>query len=402
MYDDIGRHIGEIGISRDITERMRAELLLRESEARNRLLATIVNQTHEAIIATDLAGMIVIWNAGAQRMFGHGAGESVGRNAHELLDAEWSADRMQVALARMREQRTATWEAPRRTRDGRTLTVEVSVSPMYDETGKHVGEISVCRDITERMQAQASIRQLNLELEQRVRERTAELQTSNEELESFSYSIAHDLRAPLRAMDGYSVMLLEDCAVRLDERAIGYLRRIRSGSQHMAELIEAMLELARTTRAQMYRERVDLSLLALQVERQLRQADPDRAATVQVAPGLAATGDSKLLRVALENLIGNAWKFTSKNPAARIEFARAADDGSMNTFVVRDNGAGFDMAYAGKLFNAFQRLHHAGEFPGTGIGLATVKRIVERHGGHIWAESGPGRGADFHFTLPAA
>ncbi len=222
---------------------------------------------------------------------------------------------------------------------------------------------------------------------------------SNRELEAFSYSVSHDLRAPLRSIDGFSQALLEDCGDKLDAGGNDHLRRIRGAVGRMAELIDALLTLARVTRSEIRRESIDLSGMARTVAADLRQRAPERRAEFVIADGLAATGDVRLLRVALENLLENAWKFTARRPAARIEFGMLAHPGGKRAYFVRDNGAGFDMAYAGKLFGAFQRLHAQTEFQGIGIGLATVRRIIHRHGGTVWAEGAPDQGASFHFTL---
>jgi len=385
----------------DITDRKNAERALRESEARNRLLATIVNQTNDAVMAKDLDNVITIWNGGAQRLFGYTAREAIGRQVSDLIDARKTPQSVAAALERLRARRTESWEGWRRTKDGRDLYVEISVSPMYDDSGRHVGEISVTRDITARMRAEAKAHQLNTELELRVRQRTAELEASNRELESFSYSIAHDLRAPLRAMDGFSVALLEENADTLRPQSKQYLARIREAAQRMAELIDALLLLSRTTRMEMSREPVDLSALSREICADLVLTGRERQVEFSIAPQVTVVGDPRLLRIVLENLLGNAWKFTARTAAARIEFAASKQGPDRLVCVVRDNGPGFDMAYAGKLFKTFQRLHGAAEFPGTGIGLATVKRVIERHGGEVWAEAEPGNGAAFFFELPA-
>lgn len=227
------------------------------------------------------------------------------------------------------------------------------------------------------------------------------LEAANQELEAFSYSVSHDLRAPLRSIDGFSQALLEDYPDRLDPRGVDYLQRLRAGSQRMGVLIDDLLRLSRVTRAEMRREVIDLTATAEAIAAALRHTAPERGATFHIQPGLKTVGDPRLLRVALENLLGNAWKFTAKRAAATIEFGATERNGA-DAFFVRDNGAGFDMAYAEKLFTPFQRLHGTTEFEGTGIGLATVQRIMARHGGQIWAEAAPDRGATFYFTLPAA
>jgi len=246
---------------------------------------------------------------------------------------------------------------------------------------------------------QGRLRKAHAELEERVRQRTAELESANRELEAFSYSVSHDLRAPLRGVDGFSQALQEDYSGKLDEEGQDYLRRIRAGAQHMGRLIEALLGLSRVTRSALRLAPVNLSHLAAEIAAELARREPAAKVEVTVAPEIVVAGDGPLLRVALENLLGNAWKFTSRSPDARIEFGVTEQEGQQVCFV-RDNGAGFDRAAATKLFGAFQRFHTTEEFPGTGIGLATVQRIIHRHGGRIWAESEPGHGATFYFTLP--
>ena len=243
------------------------------------------------------------------------------------------------------------------------------------------------------------VEKLNAELELRVRARTIALESTNRELEAFSYSVSHDLRAPLRSIDGFSAALLEDYGETIDSLGQSYLARIRANSQTMADLIDGLLTLSRLTRSEMRYETVDLSEIARDVLRMLRERDPQRKVNVRIQDGLTAHGDPRLLRNVLENLLGNAWKFTAKRDDAQISFGASQENGE-TVFSIKDNGAGFDMAYSDKLFGAFQRLHKATEYDGTGIGLATVQRIIRRHGGSIRAEAAVGEGAAFYFTLP--
>jgi light-regulated signal transduction histidine kinase (bacteriophytochrome) len=226
----------------------------------------------------------------------------------------------------------------------------------------------------------------------------AELAAVNKEMESFSYSVSHDLRSPLRAIDGFSQALIEDYADKLDAQGKHALQRVRAGVQRMGLLIDDMLTLSRVTRSEMREEPVDLSAMARSIAAELKRTQPERQVEFAIAPNLRVTGDVRLLQLVIENLLGNAWKFTSKRPKARIEFGVTQHEGKP-AFFVRDDGAGFDMTYADKLFQAFQRLHTEADFPGTGVGLVTVRRIVRRHGGEVWAEGQVEKGATFYFTL---
>jgi len=256
-------------------------------------------------------------------------------------------------------------------------------------------------DVTESRRASIELHRLNHELEKRVSDRTAQLQTANRELESFCYSVSHDLRAPLRAIDGFSGELLRNYSEVLDDRGRHYLARVRIATQRMGQLIDDLLELSRINRGEIRRAPVDLSRLARELIHELQMADASRKVEIDIAPNLAAIGDESLLRIALANLLGNAWKFTSKKPQAAISMGQI-ETAQGPAFFIRDDGAGFDMAHAAKMFGAFQRLHASHEFPGTGIGLATVQRVILRHQGRVWAESTPDQGATFYFTIPQA
>jgi light-regulated signal transduction histidine kinase (bacteriophytochrome) len=285
------------------------------------------------------------------------------------------------------------------TKDNLIVDTEFNASWLFDDQGQTSGVQGSSRDIRERKKAEAEIRKLNEELEQRVKERTVQLEAANKELEAFAYSVSHDLRAPLRAMGGFSEILQTDYSARLDDQGKHYLERIQAASDRMGELINDLLTMSRVTRAEFNKQQVDLSKLATEIFATLQETEPQRKARFEIIPGLFARGDVHLLRIAMENMLGNAWKFSANNNETHIEVGRTVIEGD-EVFYIRDNGAGFDMAYADKLFGAFQRLHRAEEFPGTGIGLATVQRIINRHGGKVWAESEMGKGSTFYFTLP--
>ena len=260
----------------------------------------------------------------------------------------------------------------------------------------------VLTDLTAQRRAEAEVRTLNAELEARVALRTAELERANKNLQAFTYSVAHDLRTPLRALSGFSDALVEDFGDRLDETGRGYAGSIMAASERMAALIDDLLQLSQVSRAGMNLQPVDLSAEATAIARELQSQGPGRAVRFTIEDGIAVTADRSLIRTVLQNLLENAWKFTAHRDGAVIEFARAAPEDGMVCCYVRDNGAGFDPAYASKLFQPFERLHDAAEFAGTGIGLASVARIIDRHGGRTWAEGAVGQGATFYFTLTAA
>jgi PAS domain S-box-containing protein len=322
--------------------------------------------------------------------------ELVGRHLRELLVYTEKEGVVRQAIARSGEVHGLEYHFQTLSGDQRWVIHDsfISTDPV---TGGKVVE-AIAKDITVRKRAELSLQQLNEQLELRVQQRTAELETVNRELESFAYSVSHDLRAPLRHVDSFSKILLDEYPEKLDEQGRFYLGRIRENTQRLALLIDQLLALSRLTRSEVRALPVNLSALASEVMRELQQAEPARKVEFTLAPDLTAHADPALMRTVLYNLLGNAWKFTSQLPSATIEFG-AERRGDGLEYYVRDNGAGFDMAYVDKLFTPFQRLHRAPAFPGNGIGLVSVLRIVSKHGGKIWAEARVGQGATFRFTL---
>ncbi|MEW5747717.1 MAG: PAS domain S-box protein [Candidatus Thermoplasmatota archaeon] len=474
---------------------------LRTAEQGDRL-ASIVSWSSDAIIGKSLDGIVTSWNKSAERLYGYTASEMVGRSIEAIIPAERRKE-LSLILERIRDgERVDNFETVRTAKNGGSIHVSITVSPIVDRAGRVTGASSTAHDTSLRRRAEEQrnrlfnlsidmicfagfdgyFKQLNpawnrslgwndkdlsarpyieyvhpddrertmaaasdlakglpvtgfvnryrcadgsykwlswssypiveegvvlaiardvtrqIEDEAALREANRELVRTNQELDSFSYSVSHDLRAPLRVADGFSLAVLEDYGDKLDPAAKDYLTRIRGACQRMGVLIDDILILSRVARSEMKCEDISLSAIARSVASDLKRTNPDREVLFEIEDGLHAHADPRLIRIALDNLIGNAWKFTSKKPSAKIQFG-TEPEGDEDVFYVRDNGAGFDMAYSEKLFLPFQRLHSTEDFPGTGIGLATAQRILARHGGRIWAEGVAGEGAVFRFTL---
>jgi PAS domain S-box-containing protein len=378
-----------------------ADVRMRENE---QWLSTTLQSIAEGVIATDESGRVRLFNRIAEQLTGVPRDEATSHTVDEVLALidEHTGDPTDNLVHKVLEMKTpvaATEVASLISRSGRKVAVEESAAPIVDPYGNLLGGVLVIRDVTERRQQLQQIHKLNAELEQRVLQRTAALEQANRELEAFSYSVAHDLRAPLRGIDGFSQMLIDKYAPQLDAEGVSYLNRVRGAAARMSELIDALLSLARVGRAELQATEVDLTRLAATLTQDLASGSPERRVKVRIDAGMKVFADPQLLRILLGNLLDNAWKFTTRTTVAEVEVGQCKE-ASLPTYFVRDNGAGFDTAYADKLFGAFERLHTEKEFPGTGIGLAIVHRIVTRHTGRIWADSAPGRGATFFFTLP--
>lgn len=380
---------------RDMTDQLRMERLLRDNESRLRAIADNV----PAVIAFfDDKQQLQYSNIAFDRWFGAARLDVRDGVLRVEQDVSQYGETLAPLLARALRGEEVVTERTLDTQAGARVA-RLTLIPHVADDGVVAGVHLMGYDLTDFRRAEAEVRHLNAELEQRVEQRTRALAAANRELESFSYSVSHDLRAPLRTIDGFSQILLDEYASKLDATGRSYLDRVRAGSQRMAKLIDDLLELARVTRRDPQIRACDLTALALDIAAELAVADPGRKVSIKVAPGMVVAADAGLLRIALDNLLRNAWKFTSLKSGAMIEVGCVeAVDG--RTYFVRDNGVGFDMAYVNKLFGAFQRLHSESEFQGTGIGLALVQRVIRRHGGQVWAEAETDQGATFYFTLP--
>lgn len=369
-----------------------------ETVASHNQLQRLIDNTESAIYMKRVDnGQYLLVNRSWERLFGVARDRVVSLTDNEVFPAELArqlrANDLQVAESR----NTVQYEETADGADGLRTYISVKF-PVLDSVGEPYAVCGISTDITDRKRAEDEVRRLNASLETRVLQRTAELEASTRELDAFAYSVSHDLRAPLRSLHGFSDALLEDYADVLDDVGKDYLNRLQRNVGRMGRMIDDLLNLSRATRADLDRVEVDLSSMSHDVLADVRAADPERAATLIVPDGLTAEGDPHLLRLAMQNLLANAWKFTGRQREAVIEVGRT-DRAGETFFFVRDNGVGFDMTYADKLFNAFQRLHTTADFEGTGIGLATVARVVRRHGGRIFAEAEVDRGATFYFNL---
>ncbi len=388
----------ERALRKENTERKQAEERLKTSLKEVGDLRAALDE-HAIVAVTDSQGKITYANDKFCTISKYSREELLGQDHRIINSGHHAKEFFRDLWTTIAQGRVWKGEIKNQDKAGSYYWEDSTIVPFLGADGKPRQYVAIRADITERKRAEEEILQLNAKLEQRIAERTAELETANQELESFAYSVSHDLRAPLRGMDGFSQALLEDYAGQMDATGQDYLRRIRAASQRMGQLIDDLLNLSQVTRSEMTLDPVNLTRLARKVITQLQPQPAGRAVQWEVSDPLTGRGDLRLLQIVLDNLLGNALKFTGKCEHARIEFGQQGQ-GAEPVFFVRDNGAGFDMAYANRLFGAFQRLHSPSEFPGTGVGLATVQRIIHRHGGRVWAEAQPGKGATFYFTLP--
>ncbi|MDH5259179.1 MAG: PAS domain S-box protein [Gammaproteobacteria bacterium] len=361
----------------------------------------LIHLANDGIILIDEDEKIFVYNDGAEKVFGHTANEILGKSIETLIPYENRKHHHQhiktfkTANTSSRNMHSRNQISGLR-KNGEAFPAEAAISKI-----KHNNRwvyMVILRDISENHHLMQELEHYKRHLEELVEKRTHELQNMNKELESFSYSVSHDLRAPLRSIDGFSQALLEDYQDQLDELGRHYLTRLRTASQNMGELIDNMLILSRVTRHDIQQQTVDMSEIARTIAEGLKQQDEHRDVKIVIPDELKIQGDAHLIKIMLDNLIGNAWKYSSKTAHAVIEFGKSEKEGE-DIYYIKDNGSGFDMKYASKLFVAFQRLHSAIDYAGSGVGLATVYRIINRHNGRIWAEATPDKGATFYFTL---
>ena len=397
VYDRAGKVYRIAGLCEDITARKQTELDLAHNKAE---LEAIFNAISDVVLYSDIDRCLIHVNPATETTFGYRSEELLGRNTElfyaDKADFERQGNRQ---FSKTSDIKSASYEMRYRRKDGSTFIGETFGAKVFDNEGQMIGFIGVIRDVTQRKQVEAELLQHQEHLEELVTERTAELSNLNHELEAFSYSVSHDLRAPLRAINGFSTLLCQEFKSKLDEEAIDYLERIQRASVKMGHLIDDLINLSRVSRVDLNKEPVDLSSMAEEILTALHNAEPDRKVNWDVEKGLSVRADKTLIHVMMQNLLGNAWKYTAKKPEAMIRFYRLPQEGEPDTLCVEDNGTGFDTEYKHKIFQPFERLHTDSEFEGTGIGLATVYRVIKRHAGQIWAESKLNEGSRFYFRL---
>lgn len=395
-YDHNSNLAEVVGYIQDITNRKEIEVALRKSEERYR---SLIETTNDWIWEIDDNFRFTYSSLKVQTILGYERINVIGQSIFDLIAAnKRKAVQDEFSELALHQEAFVGKEFSFENADGDVTIFETSGIPLFDNSGIFLGYRGIAKDITERKKTELQIARMNDELENTVVERTKMLRIANKELEAFSYSVSHDLRAPLRSIDGFSQALIEDYGNELDEIAQNYLSRVRSAAQKMSTLIDDMIKLAKVSRTELAKKTISLTEIAESIAEMLREQDPDRTARFHIEENLVVTGDKNLMKVALQNLMGNAWKFTSKAEETIIEVGKTTIKGE-TVYFVRDNGAGFDMNYAKKLFTPFQRLHKESDFPGTGIGLSTVQRIIHRHLGKIWAEGDVGKGAVFYFSM---
>jgi PAS domain S-box-containing protein len=380
----------------DITERKNAEQQITHSESE---LRNIIDNLQDTYYRTDLQGRILRASKSVYDLLDYQEEELLGTKLSDLyVDPQGRENFLQ--LMQQNKGVVKNYEAALRRKDGSHVWVSTNAHYFFDKDGNIQGVEGTTRDISNIMHARKELEKHQLHLEELISERTLDLEAANRELESFCYSVSHDLRAPLRSIDGFSQILLEDYDQLLDDVSKDYLQRVRSGAQRMGQLIDDLLKLSRVSSGGLKKETIDLTQMAQEIADGLRQSSQERNAAITIESKLTCYGDKGLIRVVVENLFSNAWKYTQyKQEQTQIEFGQQNLDGTP-VFFIKDNGAGFDMKYSNKLFGPFQRLHTAQDFEGSGIGLATVNRIIQRHGGKVWAEGEPDKGATFYFSLP--
>lgn len=396
LIDQIGRHVVSAILNAQLyDQRVKAEDAQRAIATE---LTALIETTNTPIIGVDLECRVNVWNQAVAALTGLSAEKVIGTPFLEHVSEDDVSSVNTEMLSTLDGSDVLDFEFALLTASNERKDLIVNCAPRRNADGDIIGAIAVALDITARKEADLEIRNLNENLEKRVEERTSQLRSAVSELESFSYSVSHDLRSPLRTIDGFSLALMQDYEDILDEDGRDFLHRIRNATQRMGNLIDDMLSLSRVGRAEMFIEPVSLTAIVSESASILRSEDSQRDVELIIQDDVVVTGDERLLGIVMDNLMRNAWKFTSRHDSARIEFGSTQVNGD-TAYFVRDDGAGFDMEFVNKLFMPFQRLHGRDEFQGTGVGLATIKRIIDRHGGRVWAEAEVEKGATIYFTL---